>query len=126
MITPKRAQGDWGEEKAVEFLLKKGYDIVTRNFRVKMGELDAVAWHKKHHFGMTLCFIEVKTRGENDGSAERATQGKKMPRLLFTAKQYCLAHGIRIDTVPIQFEQVSVFPNGDGAAEMKHDVIPID
>ncbi len=125
MITPKRAQGDWGEEKAVEFLLKKGYDIVTRNFRVKMGELDAVAWHKKHHFGMTLCFIEVKTREKNDGNAERATGWEKLQRMMRAARAYCMRERIDIGRTPIQFEQVSVY-GIEGNPVFRHYVIPVD
>lgn len=49
--------GDWGEEKAVEYLSEKGYQIIQRNFRCKAGEIDIVTIHKN-----TLVFIEVKTR----------------------------------------------------------------
>ena len=57
MKTDKRLFGDWGESFAVNELEKKGYDVIDKNFRVKHGELDIIAWHKKPHFGKTLCFI---------------------------------------------------------------------
>ena len=54
----KRRFGDSGEERAVEYLIKNGYLIIERNYRIKnLGEIDIVS--KK---GGQLIFIEVKTR----------------------------------------------------------------
>ena len=125
MKTEKRATGDWGEENAVEYLLNKGYDIVARNFSTKMGELDVVAWHKKYHFGQTLCFIEVKTRAKSDGAAERATGWEKLQRMTRAARAYCINERIDIGATPIQFEQVSVY-GVEGDPVFRHYVIPVD
>lgn len=56
MAANSKALGSWGEEKAVEFLLAKGYRIRERNFRWARGEIDIVAEH-----GQVLVFVEVKT-----------------------------------------------------------------
>lgn len=53
----KRELGNSGEEKAVEFLKKMGYEILHRNFRCKLGEVDIIAKE-----GNTVVFVEVKTR----------------------------------------------------------------
>jgi putative endonuclease len=126
--TKKRELGDWGEEQASLFLTKQGYEIVERNFEVpKLGEIDIIAWHEKPYFGRTLCFIEVKTRENDDGSAERATQEHKLPALFRAAKAYCISHEINMDRMPIQFEQVSVHIDPvDRTAVCKHYVIPVD
>ncbi len=123
--TEKRKIGDWGEEQASLFLIRNGYEIAERNYRTKMGELDIIAWQivrgKK-----TLCFVEVKTRGYGVGSAERATQGPKLPRLLNAGRHYCVTHGVNVDTTPIQFEQVSVYVNKfQKTLQFKKYVIPI-
>ena len=119
--TEKQKRGSWGEERAALFLREQGYDIIDRNYTVilngkKAGEVDIIAWHGKHHFGKTLCFIEVKTRevgGSSDGSAERATKEKKKLSHLFTAaRHYCLTKDVDIDHTPIQFEHVSVYVDG--------------
>ncbi|OHA39551.1 MAG: hypothetical protein A3I97_00195 [Candidatus Taylorbacteria bacterium RIFCSPLOWO2_02_FULL_44_35] len=48
--------GQLGEDIAVRFLMKHGYEIIARNFTQKCGELDIVAKNKgKIHF------VEVKT-----------------------------------------------------------------
>ena len=49
--------GKIGEEKACEYLMKKGYQIINRNYWKKFGEIDIVARAKDK----TLVFIEVKT-----------------------------------------------------------------
>ena len=52
-----KIQGDIGEELACEYLLQNGYKILERNFRIRGGEIDIVAFD-----GETLVYIEVKTR----------------------------------------------------------------
>jgi len=73
--------------------------------------------------GKTLCFIEVKTRKFDDGSAERATDGQKLSRLFKAARRYCLEKEIDLENTPIQFEQVSVFTE---TGVCKHYIIPVD
>ena len=70
--TERQKIGDWGEEQASLFLSRHGYEITDRNYCIhtrgqKVGEVDIVAWCNKHHFGRTLCFVEVKTRSYGEG-----------------------------------------------------------
>jgi Holliday junction resolvase-like predicted endonuclease len=115
--TTKQVIGEWGENQASLFLSRHGYEIVDKNYCIyakgkKAGEVDIIAWNEKHHFGRTLCFVEVKTRTYGEGSAERATQRRqKLAAFFKTARQYCLDKKINIDFTPIQFEQVSVYLN---------------
>ncbi len=55
----------------------KGYQIVARDFRVPVGEIDIVARR-----GRTLAFIEVKARGDRmaEGAADRAADGRRSKR----------------------------------------------
>ena len=46
-----------GEDLAAEFLIKKGYKILERNFEASQGEIDIIAKDNKE-----LVFVEVKTR----------------------------------------------------------------
>lgn len=52
------ATGMFGEQIAVQYLKKKGFSVVCRNYRKKWGELDIVA--KKDN---VLHFVEVKSTG---------------------------------------------------------------
>ncbi|MEK7084421.1 MAG: YraN family protein [Patescibacteria group bacterium] len=125
--TQKQEFGAWGEQQAAEYLVKRGYNIIDRNYKVKKGEIDIIAWHTKYHHGRTLCFIEVKTRGEDDGEAERATQGKKLPRFFQAARSYCLDKLIPMDRTPMQFEQVSVYAEDmSQKPEFRQYVIPVE
>src|SRR3989338_9100939 len=54
--TQKQIIGGLGEDIACKFLKDKGFEIVTRNYRKKFGEIDVVA--KKTN---RLHFVEVKT-----------------------------------------------------------------
>ena len=130
--TAKRLVGDWGEDRAVDWLEARDYQIILRNYEViilgkKAGEIDIIAWHKKPHFGNTLCFIEVKTRGVDDGTAERATGKEKLKRLLTSALAYCREQTIDIERTPIHFEQVSIYGHaGETRPAVRHYVIPVD
>ena len=135
--TQRQQLGAWGEERAALFLREQGYDIIDRNYTVmlhgkKAGEVDIIAWHAKHHFGKTLCFIEVKTRafggGDEEGSAERATnEKKKLSHLFFAARHYCLTKDVDIDHTPIQFEHVSVYVDGKTkAVNVRWYEIPVE
>lgn len=105
----KRKIGAYGERIAADFLLHKGYEIVERNFSERRGETDLIAWHEKVYFGRTLCFVEVKYRSNDDGSAERSVGKKKQRNMSNSARRYCLEHGIDIEHTPIQFEQISIY-----------------
>ncbi|MBV8221678.1 MAG: YraN family protein [Solirubrobacterales bacterium] len=57
-MTDRRSQlGRLGEQLAAEHLVRRGFQIVERNYRTRWGELDIVAFD-----GQTLAFCEVKTR----------------------------------------------------------------
>ncbi len=49
--------GRRGEQLATEHLIRRGFQIIERNYRTRWGELDIVAFD-----GRTLAFCEVKTR----------------------------------------------------------------
>ncbi|OGH83893.1 MAG: hypothetical protein A2469_04085 [Candidatus Magasanikbacteria bacterium RIFOXYC2_FULL_40_16] len=126
MKTEKRKTGDRGEDIASSFLIKNKYKIIARNFNTRGGEIDIIAQCKTGKI-KTLCFVEVKTRQNDDGSAERATGAGKLSRLFSAARAYCLDNNIDMENTPIQFEQVSVYLNEKtGQPECAHFVIPVD
>lgn len=92
-----------GEDAACEFLKKKGYKILERNFRKGYGEIDIIALHEK-----TLIFIEVKTRSSNKfGTPFEAISPSKLRTLLKTAQLYKyvlhpeLPDNMRIDAIGV-------------------------
>lgn len=63
-MTKKSEIGEFGEEKAYEYLIKKGYKIIERNFRRSFGEIDIIAKAPDK----TLVFIEVKSMTDNNSA----------------------------------------------------------
>ena len=57
--------GEWGEDVAVEYLRRGGFEIVDRNARPvgrdRRLEIDIVAWDAKSD---TMVFVEVKTHAD--------------------------------------------------------------
>ena len=49
--------GNFGEDKACEFLENNGISVIKRNYHARMGEIDIIAKD-----GDTIVFAEVKTR----------------------------------------------------------------
>ena len=56
-----KEKGFLGEERVVNFLVNKNYQILFRNWRTKFGEIDIIALDKSNLNGDTLVFLEVKT-----------------------------------------------------------------
>ena len=92
-----------GEEEASNFLRKKGYKIIERNFRKGYGEIDIVALKNG-----ILIFIEVKTRtSSNFGAPFEAITPWKLKSLVKTAQFYksfhpTLPQAMRIDAVSVK------------------------
>lgn len=105
MRSQNKVFGNKGEEIATQFLEKRGYRIIARNFRTRNGEIDIIATNKK-----TLVFIEVKTRLSTDfGTPLEAITPWKMKALIRTAEFYKITHAnlpelMRIDAIAITLE----------------------
>ncbi|MGI6499112.1 MAG: YraN family protein [Oscillospiraceae bacterium] len=82
-----RALGNWGEEVAARYLIRKGYQIVVRQYKIRQGEIDLIAQKDE-----ILAFIEVKLR-KNDSfmRAAEAVTLRKQEKLRMAASAYCQA-----------------------------------
>jgi putative endonuclease len=99
----RRPKGDAGEQIAVSFLERLGYRIAARNFRLRTGEIDIVAWD-----GATLVFVEVKTKTQQKfGQPEEMVTRRKQRTLERVAMAYIQRHewagtDIRFDVIAVQ------------------------
>ncbi|DAB34226.1 MAG TPA: hypothetical protein CFH82_06495 [Sulfurospirillum sp. UBA12182] len=82
--------GNQAEDRAVEYLQKSGYSIVTRNFYSRFGEIDIIA--KKRDI---LHFIEVKY-SKNKIPTERITSSK-IRKIIKTIDFYMYNNSISLD-----------------------------
>lgn len=86
--------GQLGEDIAVRFLMKRGYEIIARNFTQKCGELDIVAKNKgKIHF------VEVKTVScENFYRPEENVSPRKLKRMARAIQIYMAQKHVSYET----------------------------
>lgn len=76
--------GKIGEKVAQDYLLKKGYQILTTNFRLRQGEIDIIAAKNK-----TLVFVEVKLKNNfSPGLPEEMITPKKVAKIKKMAEYF--------------------------------------
>lgn len=95
--------GNSGENKAADFLLSKGYEIIARNWRTRRGEIDIIALYKD-----ILVFAEVKTLPS--GGLEVLSHElnlRKQKRIIETAK-FFLAKYRQYNNSKIRFDVLVV------------------
>jgi len=82
--------GKLGEDLAVKYLQKLGYEILERNFRFSRDEVDIIAKHQEY-----IVFIEVKTRDNNFmGEPEEAVIIGKQKRIIKVANNYLIENDL--------------------------------
>ncbi|MCB0737532.1 MAG: YraN family protein [Bacteroidetes bacterium] len=96
--------GQKGEALAVEYLKRKGYQILHTNWRFEKYEIDIIA-----RIGNDIVFVEVKTRsGSSHGFPEQAVTQKKAETLFAGAEIYVEEHGLENE---IRFDIISILLN---------------
>ena len=94
--------GNYGETLACEFLKKRGYKILERNFRIRGGEIDIVAKD-----GGFMVFVEVKARYSHEyGLPIESITPWKIRALLKSASFYL--QKIKWGNKPYRLDVVSV------------------
>ena len=109
--------GARGEEAAADDYRRRGYRIVARNWRCRLGELDLVAERRG-----VLVFCEVKSRhgGAAFGGGYEAVTWRKRAKLRSLAEAFLQANGSRAQV--IRFDVASVaFVRGRPAVELFED-----
>ena len=102
LVSDRRAEGRRSEDRAAEFLLARGYELVERNFTSRYGEIDLVC-----RDGDTLVFVEVKMRRPSSyGTAEEAVSPAKQRRLINAAEDYLQRTGD--SETPARFDVVAM------------------
>ncbi len=106
--------GQLGEEKAVAYLVDKGYKIRHRNWRSGKLELDIVAEHDN-----MLIIVEVRTRKDNFLLHPADSVNKtKMRNTILAAQAYIFKFNILL---PTQFDIISVITSPlEGNYQIEH------
>ncbi len=95
-ITNKQL-GDQGEQTVVDFLVAAEHEIVARNYKTKLFEVDIISRR-----GRVLYFTEVKYRGSNDfGAGLDFIDKKKQEKMRLAVAGFLATHPEYADLTPI-------------------------
>ena len=94
--------GRAGEDSAAAALAEEGYEILTRNYHTREGEIDLVAKDKN-----TIVFVEVKCRRTGAyGCGAEAVDSRKQEKIRRAARAYLLEEGLWEQEVRFDVEEV--------------------
>ena len=97
--------GKLGEEMAVEFLEKEGYEIIETNWRFQKAEVDIIA--KKDNI---LAIIEVKTRSSlSFGLPQEFVKPKKIQLLVKAVNEYVIRNNLEVE---VRFDIIALHLEG--------------
>ena len=93
--------GKWGEDLAADYLQRRGYEILERDWKSGRIDLDIVARE-----GSTLVIVEVKTRRNRlYGDPEEAVDYRKRKSLQSAINHYAKSHRM---SAAVRFDIISV------------------
>lgn len=99
--------GKKGEQLAVDFLLKKNYVIIERNYRFDKAEVDIIAQQND-----ILAIIEVKTRSTtNFGDPQDFVKPKQIQRLVKAVDEYVTVNNLNVE---VRFDIIAIVKEGKG------------
>ena len=108
-----QGRGALGEEAAARHLEDLGYQILDRNFKTRVGEIDIVALERE-----TIVFVEVKRReAAGHGAAAEFVGPSKMRKVVSTARVYAARHGLADRLIRFDVIAIDVI---DGREQLRH------
>lgn len=101
IVKSKSEIGSEYEEVVCNYLAKKGYEIIKRNYKCRYGEIDIIT--KRNN---VIIFVEVKGRKNNNIPPRDAVNESKQRKIILSAKKYLKDNNIteslcRFDVVEI-------------------------
>ncbi len=115
-MTNLKALGRLGEGFAVNYLLELNYIIKKRNFVVRGGEIDIIAYDKSKK---ELVFFEVKTRKSEEWFALDQTLGEKQIYYLKrTACRYLFLN--HLEDINWRIDHIAILTDGIKPIKLEH------
>ena len=110
LLPTNKTLGSRGEQEAANYLIRKGYKVPIKNWKIPYGEIDLIAIHQDK-----LVFIEVKSRFDSDLARrhifDNISQRKKYKlrtlASIFTENHWkgCNKPKYRIDVIGVLFDK---------------------
>ena len=108
MVDGRASTGRTGEDAALDVYRRRGYRLVARNWRCRVGELDLVLARAD-----LLVFCEVKTRrGSAFGGGYEAVTARKRAKLRSVAEAFLQSTSARPRATRFDVASVSLGPVG--------------
>ena len=110
-----KSLGQYGEQIAADFLRGKGYRILEKNFKSRLGEIDVIA-----RDGAVLVFVEVKIRKSlARGMPYESVHLYKQRKIIRLAQSFL---NYRFGTVDVlcRFDVVSIYKPPAGVEKVEH------
>ncbi len=106
-------RGELGENIALEFLTKKGYNLIERNYHSRFGEIDIIMKNRKY-----LIFVEVKLRKNSiyGTPAEFVTQSKQR-KLILTAEKWLSDNKTSLQP---RFDVIEIYMHEGSSVKINH------
>ncbi|MBI2484698.1 YraN family protein [Candidatus Uhrbacteria bacterium] len=112
-MDPRRVLGNRAERLAAEYLERKGYEILARQYTTRFGEVDLIA-----KAGEEIVFVEVKWRQSLEaGYPEESVHPNKLHRLQIAAEAYLCEQ--KKEDAPHRYDVVAMVEEG-GRLEIEH------
>lgn len=104
--------GKLGEQIAVDFLLKKGYKILQKNYRYQKAEIDVIAEKDS-----IVSVVEVKSRtGDFLETVSKTINQRKINLIVMAANQYILDRNLDVE---LRFDIILIRKKG-ATFEIEH------
>ncbi len=96
--------GKKGEDMAVDFLIKNGYDILARNYVFQKAEVDIIAQKED-----VLAVVEVKTRTSADfGDPQQFLKPKQIQRIIKAVDEFVNSKEMDVE---VRFDIIAIVLN---------------
>ena len=95
--------GDQAEEKAGQYLVSQGCQIISKNYHSKAGEIDLILIDQG-----TLVFVEVRYRSDTSrGTGAETIPAAKRRKIIKTAEFFLMKHK-KYQILPCRFDVISM------------------
>lgn len=103
-----RAKGQEYEQRACEYLMQRGFEILERNFYSRFGEIDIIA-------SKDGCIHFVEVKGSEKYESIYAITPKKLSKIIQTIRFYLCKNFVNapycIDAIAFRGEEIIYIPN---------------
>lgn len=104
-LSPRQRLGQAGEDQALAYLSKQGLELITRNYRCRLGELDLVMRDADQ-----VVIVEVRRRRRADYGGALASIGTAKQRRLIQATRHLLMTRPQLAESALRFDVVGIAP----------------